>query len=106
MRHFTPKQLHDYLQQAAQAPLLLDVRESWEFDICRITGSELIPMGQIASRLIELEPSQETVLICHHGVRSRQVAQYLETQGFENLINLSGGVDAWAHDIDVNMSTY
>ena len=106
MRDFTPGQLHEYLANAAVQPLLLDVREPWEYRICRIEGSQLIPMGQLTAALNALDPNRETVVICHHGVRSRQVAMFLDYQGFRNVINLAGGVDAWARDVDRQMPTY
>ncbi|MEJ2347468.1 MAG: rhodanese-like domain-containing protein [Gammaproteobacteria bacterium] len=105
MRHFTPTQLQEYLSQGAE-PLLLDVREPWEFRVCAIPGSQLIPMGQIHAAAGSLDPGRETVVICHHGIRSRQVAYYLENVGFTNVINLSGGVDAWAREVDPHMPTY
>jgi rhodanese-related sulfurtransferase len=106
MRHFTPTQLKECLEQGAEPPLLLDVREPWEFQVCAIADSRLIPMGQIPTAYQELDPSRETVVICHHGIRSRQVAFFLERAGFSNVINLTGGVDAWARDIDPDMPTY
>ena len=106
MRHFTPTQLKEYLQQATQPPLLLDVREPWEFEVCSIAGSSLIPMGQITANVDKLDPQQEIVIICHHGIRSRQTGYYLERMGFSNLINLDGGVEAWAREVDPNMQTY
>ena len=105
MRHFTPAQLKDHLDSGA-APLLLDVREPWEFQVCAIEGSRLTPMGTIPRAVQSLDPEQETVVICHHGVRSRQVAYYLERAGFRNVVNLEGGVDAWARDVDPRMPTY
>jgi rhodanese-related sulfurtransferase len=106
MRHFTPTQLKEYLQQAELPPLLLDVREPWEFQICAIEGSSLVPMGQIPAKVETLDPKQETVIICHHGIRSRQTGYYLERMGFSNLINLDGGVEAWAREVDPDMQTY
>jgi len=105
MQQMTPRQLKSHLEQAT-SPLLLDVRESWEFDICSIENSILIPMGQIPTKLEQLNPKQEIVVICHHGIRSAQVCRYLEHQGFEQMINLSGGVEAWAQDVDTNMAVY
>ncbi len=106
MQQLTPTQLEEHLNQAGEKPLLLDVREPWEFDICRIPHSQNLPMGQIPLRLHELDPTRETVLICHHGVRSLQVALYLRANGFEQLINLSGGVDGWAKEVDPEMAQY
>lgn len=63
-------------------------------------------MREVPSALEQLDPRQEIVLICHHGIRSRQVGFYLEQNGFEKVINLEGGVEAWAQDIDPNMARY
>ncbi len=106
MQEMSPQQVHEYLQTTASNPLLLDVRESWEYDICHIKGSELIPMQTIPGQLSKLDPGQETIVICHHGVRSRIVGQFLEQAQFKNIINLCGGVTAWAQDVDKNMPTY
>ena len=73
MQHFSPSQLQQYLADTDEAPLLLDVREPWEFERCHIEGSVLVPMRELAARLPELDPQRETVVICHHGVRSRHV---------------------------------
>jgi rhodanese-related sulfurtransferase len=106
VRDLSPTQLRDHLAQGDSDPLLLDVREPWEFRICHIDGSQLIPMGQIPASLEALDPNRETVVICHHGIRSRQVAMYLEYAGFSRVINLAGGVAAWARDVDRQMPTY
>ena len=106
MRRFTPLELHDYLGNGDNAPLLLDVREQWEFDYCRIDGSELIPMGEIEQSIADLDKHRETVVICHHGIRSRQVCYYLEHMGFTNVVNLEGGVERWADDVDPQMKRY
>ena len=87
-------------------PLLLDVREPWEFQLCRIEGSQLLPMGEIPARAGELDSDAEVVVICHHGARSMQVALFLEKQGFTDVTNLSGGVDAWAKNVDPAMPVY
>jgi rhodanese-related sulfurtransferase len=106
MQHLTAKQLHERLQQQDEPPFLLDVREPWEYNLCAIEHSELIPMGQIASALDRLDPERETVVICHHGIRSRSVAMFLERNGFTNLYNLTGGVESWSRDVDLDMPTY
>ncbi|MGD9390963.1 MAG: rhodanese-like domain-containing protein [Thioalkalispiraceae bacterium] len=106
MRHFTPRELHNHLGNGDNDPLLLDVREPWEFDYCRIEGSALIPMGQIEQHVEELDKDRETVVICHHGIRSRQVCYYLEYMGFTNVVNLEGGVERWADDVDPQMKRY
>jgi rhodanese-related sulfurtransferase len=93
MRQMTPTELAARLAdpQAAR-PVLLDVREPWEFQLCHIDGSLPMPMGSVPVRLAELDPAQEMVVICHHGGRSAQVCMFLERQGFGNVINLAGGV--------------
>jgi len=106
MQQMTPTQLREHLERVETYPLLLDVRENWEFEICSIDNSLLIPMGQIPAKLDQIAPDQEIVVICHHGIRSANVCRYLEHQGYEQMINLAGGVDAWAKDIDINMAVY
>ena len=106
MHQWTPVELAARLRAAELPPLLLDVREPWEFGICRIDGAVLLPMHQIPHRLHELDPQRETVVICHHGIRSYQIAHYLAQQGFRRVINLQGGVAAWARDVDATMPTY
>ena len=106
MRELSATKLRDYLATTTTGPLLLDVREPWEFRICQIEGSQLIPMGKLPAALKALDPTRETVVICHHGIRSRQVARFLDYQGFSSVINLSDGVDGWARDVDHQMATY
>jgi rhodanese-related sulfurtransferase len=101
-----PKEVAQLLAADGEPPVLLDVREPWEFEICRIEGSLSVPMGQIPAAVSRLDPNRETVVICHHGIRSYQVAHYLEQQGFTRLINLDGGVAAWARDQDPAMQVY
>jgi rhodanese-related sulfurtransferase len=104
MRVMLAAQLADYLR--SESPVLIDVREPWEFDICHIDNSINIPMGQIPQSLQQFENDSEFVLICHHGVRSMRVIQFLQAQSIENLINLEGGVDAWAREVDPSMPVY
>jgi len=106
MRQMTVAELKAHLDGAEEKPLLLDVRESWEYRICRLEDTRLIPMRYIPNAIPELDPNRETVVICHHGIRSRQVALYLEHQGFSNVINMQGGVAAWAREVDPRMPTY
>ncbi|MCU7938477.1 MAG: sulfurtransferase [gamma proteobacterium symbiont of Bathyaustriella thionipta] len=106
MREMSPQQVNNYLLDNATKPLLLDVREPWEYNICRIEGSQLMPMQSIPAHLNKLDPQQEIIVICHHGVRSRMVAQFLEQAQFEKVINLSGGVNSWAQSVDLDMPRY
>lgn len=111
MRELSAQQLQTHLaacrsETDREPPLLLDVRQPWEFDICRIENSVLIPMAQIPAKMHDLETGREIVVICHHGIRSRSVGRYLEQAGFSNIINLSGGVEQWAQTVDKQMPTY
>jgi len=106
MRNFSPKQLQEHLSQSDPQPLLLDVREPWEFEYCNIEGSILIPMEELAAEIDHLDPLKETILICHHGIRSRQMGYYMEQVGFKDIVNLEGGVERWADDVDQTMKRY
>lgn len=109
MQQISPTALAERLQDNSQpAPLLLDVREPWEFQHCHIEGALLMPMGSVPARLNELESCRDTdiVVICHHGGRSAQVAYFLERQGFSSVINLAGGVAGWAASVDPRMPQY
>lgn len=99
-------ELAQYLSECEQAPVLLDVREPWEFQLGHIRDSVLIPLGQLLHSLETLDNQQETVVICHHGVRSMRAAYVLEHHGFDRVINLRGGVDAWAKEVDPAFPQY
>ena len=104
MRRMTAPQLAAHLESAS--PLLLDVREPWEFDICHIDGSVNMPMAQVPLRLDELQDAEEIVVICHHGIRSQQIIWFMQQEFEQPLINLDGGVDAWAREVDPDMPVY
>ena len=107
MKQITPVQLAEWLQDESRpAPFLLDVREPSEFAYCAIPGSVPMPMASVPARAQELPDDVDIVVICHHGARSMQVAMFLERNGFAALHNLSGGIDAWAHDVDPAMRKY
>lgn len=107
MQSLTARELASWLEDAGRdKPVLLDVREPWEFETCHIDGSVTMPMNTVPDNLTELDAEQPIICICHHGVRSMQVAAYLEQQGFNRAINLTGGVDAWAKQVDSAMPTY
>lgn len=106
MRQFSPQQLQTHLAQATSMPVLLDVREPWEFAICHIEGSINVPMGRIPDAVDAWDRDQETVVICHHGVRSAHVGHFLEQAGFTSIINLMGGVDAWSQTVEPHMARY
>jgi rhodanese-related sulfurtransferase len=107
MQNLTTSELAAWLENAArEKPVLLDVREPWEFQTCHIDGAVTMPMNTIPSKLYELDAEQPIVCICHHGVRSMQVALFLEQNGFTQISNLTGGVHAWAQQVDNTMLTY
>jgi rhodanese-related sulfurtransferase len=106
MNTITATELAARLQSSEAQPVLVDVREPHEFQFCRIPGSVNIPMNKLASALNTLERAQETVVICHHGMRSAQSGQFLIGNGFSNITNLKGGVAAWAAEVDPKMPTY
>jgi adenylyltransferase/sulfurtransferase len=85
---------------------LVDVREPFEFEIARIPNSQLIPLGTISERLSEIPRTETTVVMCKTGIRSARVIKFLREQGFENLLNLEGGLDAWREDVDPAMRKY
>ncbi len=91
--------------------VFLDVREPWEFELARIEGSVNIPMSALVSRVDEVRALQAAadapmVVICHHGIRSMQCAQFLSKHGLDRLINLSGGIEAWSARVDPTVPQY
>jgi rhodanese-related sulfurtransferase len=90
---------------AGDRPVLLDVREPWEFELARIEGSRFVPMTELGDRFTELDPGAETVVVCHHGNRSAYVAQALRQAGFEKVLNLEGGLDAYSF-VDESVQPY
>ncbi len=94
-------------RQQPNAPLLLDVREPWEYQTASVPNSLLMPMGEVASRAhTELDPDAPIVVMCHHGARSLNVALWLRDQGFTHAQSLAGGIDAWSRTIDPNVPRY
>ncbi len=103
----TPEELHDRLSKK-ETPILLDVREDEEWDICHFENALHVPMGDIPSRLQDLDKyaEDEIIVYCHHGIRSANVQNYLTQQGFTNVRNLTGGIDAYAIRVDPEMKRY
>jgi rhodanese-related sulfurtransferase len=102
----TPQELQARLQ-AGEDVQLIDVREAMEFDYCHLPGSLLIPLGDLARRADEVREEGPVVLICHHGVRSGQALAFLRHRhGLSNLLNLRGGVHAWALQVDAGFPVY
>ena len=105
MQTILPEELKKRLD-AGEKPILLDVREPWEFSICKIKGSVNISMSEPEKLINELNADDEIIAICHHGMRSFQVCNYLENNGFNKVLNLDGGIDSWAKTIDTDMAQY
>lgn len=102
----TPEQLHARLQSGENIQLV-DVRQPEEYAYCRIEGSELIPLGELARRADEVADDRPVVLICHHGVRSMQALAYLQHRHeLTNLLNLRGGIHAWSTRVDPSVAVY
>jgi rhodanese-related sulfurtransferase len=87
-------------------PGLLDVREPWEVHLAPMPGAVHIPMGEITRRYKELDSALPWVCVCHHGMRSMQVAMFLQQRGFGDVINLTGGIDAYARQVDPSIAQY
>lgn len=105
IREIGPVELADRLRDTSP-PLLLDVRETWELRLASLPGVLNIPMAQIPDRLDELNGDRDIIVICHHGARSFQVAVFLKRCGFETVINLTGGIDAWSREVDPGVPLY
>ena len=91
--------------QAPQA-LFLDVREAPELAICHIEGALHIAMSELTNQLEVIPQDRPVIVFCHHGIRSRQVIQFLQSKGYNNLLNLEGGIHAWAQKVEPEMATY
>jgi rhodanese-related sulfurtransferase len=86
---------------------LLDVREPWEFEVAHIAEAKLMPMGDVPARAHqELDPDEEIVVVCHHGMRSLNVTSWLRQQGFEKTRSMQGGIDAWSRRVDGKTPLY
>jgi rhodanese-related sulfurtransferase len=107
MKQVTAPDLAAWLADTGrERPLLLDVREPWEYEKARIAGAQLVPMRDVPKRLDEIDQDKEVVAICHHGGRSAQVAMFLEKAGYAKIHNLVGGVDAWSRTVDPTVPLY
>jgi len=105
MEQISPQELKARLDR--KDPLvLLDVRQGWELQLCRLPGALHIPMEEIGFRAEELNPEDEIVVFCHQGIRSAAVAEYLRQLGFKRVVNLAGGLTAWAMTVDPTVRRY
>lgn len=105
----TPTDLPQWLQSQT-APVVLDVREPGEWQTASVPAEGFtlvkLSMNDIPARLAELDPQQAIACLCHHGARSQRVAQFLVQNGFENVVNIAGGIDAWSLQRDAGVPRY
>jgi len=102
----TPEEVKTKLD-AGESFTLLDVREPWEFETAKIADAMLMPMGDVPARAHqELDPDDQIVVVCHHGVRSMNVTVWLRQQGFEKAQSMRGGIDAWSRKVDQKVPVY
>lgn len=97
--------LESWMKQASP-PHVVDVREDWERALCAIEGSFHLPLGTLPAEFESLPRDRAVVFVCHHGGRSMRATQWLRAQGWSNTVNVAGGIDAWATDIDPQMARY
>jgi adenylyltransferase/sulfurtransferase len=97
--------LHERMQ-SGQPFILLDVREPFEFEVARIEGANLIPLGELPQRTHELDREAEIFVLCHSGMRSERAAEFLRAAGFARVANVAGGIDAWSEEVDPNVPRY
>ena len=90
---------------AGEDVFILDVREPYEYEIAQI-GGKLIPQNDVPNRLAEIDRNREIIVHCHSGIRSQKIAEFLKQQGYPRVVNLAGGIQAWADEIDPKMQKY
>ena len=106
LMNITPTELKARLDRGEKFRLI-DVREADEWAVARLPQAELIPLSQFQQRAAaELSPEEALILYCHHGMRSGRAQDYLKAQGYANVLNLTGGIDAWALQVDPTMKRY
>jgi len=105
VKEVSPKELKQ-LKDGGSRILLLDVREPYEYDLCRIEGSKLIPLGELEHRMREIDKRSDVVVYCHVGMRSARAVEFLSSKGFSKVRNLKGGIRAWAEEVDRSMPVY
>lgn len=101
----TPAELNERMEKG-ETVLLIDVREDVEYEMARIEGARLMPLSRFPEWADSLNPDDEIVLMCHHGIRSAQVCAFLARQGFAKLYNLAGGIDRWSREVDRSVPLY
>ena len=108
--HIRPAQLAEWLGQAGSTAVVLDVREPHEHQTASVQahGFELVlmPMATVPARLVDLPQDRPIACLCHHGGRSAQVAYFLHNQGYTQVVNIHGGIDAWSTEVDPTVPRY
>jgi rhodanese-related sulfurtransferase len=93
-------------REAGEPLTVIDVREAWEWDRVHLPASRLIPLGSLPTQVDALPRVGALILLCHHGARSLHATRFLREIGFGNAVNLSGGIDRWALEIDPSLPRY
>jgi rhodanese-related sulfurtransferase len=112
LTQITPANLATWISSlsAPATAVVLDVREPWELQTASVQANGFtlvaLPMGEIPARLAELDPQQPVACLCHHGARSLRVAQFLVQNGFDQVVNIAGGIDAWSQQLDTSVPRY
>ncbi len=105
IQNLSPIKIKEIIQSGEKLRLI-DVREEWEYEIAKISGSELMPLSRFVKFVPLLNPGEKVIVYCHKGVRSLRVCSYLFNAGFKDVINLKGGIDAWVDEVDGSISKY
>ena len=94
------------LFEQGKAPTVIDVREGFELDRCKLPDTRHIPLGQLPHRLADLDPSMPYIIMCKVGGRSAQAVAFLDAQGFVDVSNLTGGINEWSRSVDPTVPLY
>jgi rhodanese-related sulfurtransferase len=100
-----PKEVRERLERGEKL-VLVDVREQWEYDLCRIAGAKLIPLKTLPANVAALEEAEEVICYCHHGIRSLDAATWLRGQGIAGAKSLAGGIERWSREVDASVPRY
>ena len=101
----SPSEINNKLKSGEDL-LIIDVRESFELEICKLEDALHIPMMKVPFQLKKIPQDKELIVMCHHGVRSLRIVNYLKAQGISNVFNMDGGIDRWAKEVDNKMNKY
>jgi rhodanese-related sulfurtransferase len=105
IEHLTPQEMVARLASDVP-PIVIDVRETWEYEIAHVPNSTLVPLNTLPGYADGLDRGATYALLCHHGMRSEMAARWMAQHGFTHLINIDGGIDAWSTDVDPSLSRY